>query len=69
MRSLNALDWICIILVFVGAINWGLVGLFSFNLVSAIFGDQTILARIVYFVVALAGIYLIVASGKLGRKE
>jgi len=38
MFRLNAIDWTALILAIVGAINWGLVGLFGFNLVNAIFG-------------------------------
>jgi len=44
------------ILVLVGALNWGLVGLFNFNLVAAIFGDMTTASRIVYILVGLSAI-------------
>ncbi len=48
---------IALILVIIGALNWGLVGLFEFDLVSFIFGSSTaILARIVYSLIGLAGI-------------
>ena len=47
------------ILVLIGALNWGLVGLFDFNLVSFLFGDMTLLARIIY---RLVGISAIVAA-------
>ncbi len=47
------------ILVLIGALNWGLVGLFDFNLVSFLFGDMTLLARIIY---SLVGISAIVAA-------
>ncbi len=46
-------------LVIVGALNWLLVGLFQWNLVAAIFGDGSILSRIVYVVVGLCGLYCI----------
>lgn len=50
------------ILVLVGALNWGLYGIFSFNLVSAIFtGPRTIGAIIVYSLIALAAIWLIIS--------
>ena len=39
---LNAIDWIAYTLTIVGGLNWGLVGAFDFNLVAAIFGDQTL---------------------------
>ncbi len=54
------LDRIALILAIVGALNWGSVGLFQFDLVAWIFGGQAeILSRIVYTVVALAGIWCI----------
>ena len=47
-----------LILVIVGALNWGLVGLFQFDLVAALFGgQQAALSRIVYVLVGLAGLY------------
>lgn len=56
---LNALDWIAFILVIIGALNWGLVGLFGFDLVAFLFGGIPVLASIIYILVALAGLYLI----------
>lgn len=56
---MKALNWIVIILVIVGAVNWGLVGLFNLDLVSTIFGLGTLLSRIVYILVGLAGLYAI----------
>ena len=51
---------IALLLIIVGALNWGLVGLFSFDLVAWICGGQTtVLARVIYTVVALAGIWCI----------
>ncbi len=52
------LDWIALILLIIGGLNWGLVGLFSFDLVAAIFGEG-ILSRIIYTLVGLAAIYTI----------
>jgi len=51
---------IALLLIIVGALNWGLVGLFSFDLVAWICGGATaIMARIIYTVIALAGIWCI----------
>lgn len=58
MKSMSTLGWVAFILVVVGAINWGLVGLFGFNLVSTIFGFMPILERVVYILVGVAGGYL-----------
>jgi uncharacterized membrane protein YuzA (DUF378 family) len=48
---------IALVIVIIGGLNWGLVGLFDFNLVSAIFGEGTWFTRLVYIVVGLAAIY------------
>jgi len=61
-RDLNGFDWAAIILTVIGAINWGLVGLFSFDLVAFVFGPMSVLSRIVYVLVALAGIYVLAAA-------
>ena len=44
----NSVDWIALILVIVGGLNWGLIGLLNFDLVAAIFGMGSLLARVVY---------------------
>ena len=49
-------DYTLLSLVIIGAINWGLIGLFSFDLVAFLFGDMTILTRTIYSLVGLAGI-------------
>ena len=49
---------ICLWLTIIGGLNWGLVGILDFNLVSFIFGDMSALTRIVYAVVALASIWV-----------
>lgn len=54
------MDYLALILVIVGAVNWGLIGLFRFDLVATLFGGQdAILSRIVYGLVGLAGLYSI----------
>ena len=67
MVKLNALDWIALVLVIVGALNWGLVGIFTFNLVAALFGEMTVLSRIIYTLVGIAGIYIAIVSPKLRK--
>ncbi|UCG61314.1 MAG: DUF378 domain-containing protein [Candidatus Zixiibacteriota bacterium] len=54
---MKSLDVIVAILLVVGGLNWGLVGLFNFDLVAAIFGGGAALARIVYIVVGLSALY------------
>lgn len=61
MAKKSTLDWIAFILLIVGGLNWGLVGLFDFNLVTTIFGTG-ILATIIYVLVGLSavwGIYML----------
>jgi hypothetical protein len=67
MRKLNALDWIALVLVVIGALNWGLVGLFKFDLVAAIFGDMTAISRVVYALVGIAALYTAAIAGKLNK--
>ena len=55
---MTVIDRIALILVVIGALNWGAIGLFSFDAVAWISGGAgTLLARIIYTVVALAGIW------------
>jgi uncharacterized membrane protein YuzA (DUF378 family) len=68
LKKLNVLDWITLILVIVGGLNWGLVGFFKFDLVAAIFGVMGIISRIVYILVGLSAIYLAIVSSKFARK-
>jgi len=63
MRGLNV---ITLVLLIVGGLNWGLVGLFDFDLVAALFGEKSMLSRIVYVLVGLAAVYQLanLASGR-----
>ena len=54
---MKIIDKTALVLIIIGAINWGLIGLFRFNLVEMIFGDMTALARIVYSLVGIAGLW------------
>ena len=55
---MNTLDNISLILVIIGALNWGLVGLFSFDVIAAIFGSSTaVVSRIIYTIIGLAGLW------------
>jgi len=64
MTEKNALDWIALALVIVGGLNWGLVGLFQFDLVETILGAIPVLQRIVYVLVGLAAAYMIYYAAK-----
>ena len=53
------MDYTALTIAIIGAINWGLIGIFRFDLVAFIFGDMSWLSRIVYALVGLCGLYLI----------
>ena len=59
------LDIILLILVIIGAVNWGLVGIFRFNFISFLFGNMTWLTRVIYAIVGLSGLYMISAIGRI----
>ena len=64
-RPMSAIDWIAMVLLIVGGLNWGLVGLFQFDLVAAIFGEMTLLSRIVYIAVGLSALWSLYTAAKL----
>ncbi len=64
---MKALKSISLVLVVIGGLNWGLVGLLSFDLVATIFGDMTAISRIIYVLVGLAAVVMILVS--FGKKE
>ena len=55
----TALDATALTLSIIGAVNWGLIGVFKFDLVAFLFGSMTLLSRIIYTIVGICGIYLI----------
>lgn len=61
MARLNALDWIAIVLTVIGGLNWGLVGLFEYNLVADLFGPLSVFTRTIYTFVALSSLYILFA--------
>lgn len=56
---MKVIDKIALILVIIGAINWGLIGIFNFNLVDSIFGTMSIVSRIIYILVGISGLWAI----------
>ena len=54
---MKIIDKIALILIIIGAINWGLIGLFGFDLVATLFGEMSIISRIVYGLVGLSGLW------------
>ncbi len=68
MKKMNALDWIAMILLIIGGLNWGLVGAAKFDLVGAIFkgtndiGSDNVVAKIIYILVGLSALYMLVMA-------
>ena len=56
---MKVVDKIALVLVIIGAINWGLIGIFNFDLVATIFGAMSIISRIIYTLVGLSGLWAI----------
>lgn len=57
------------IIAIVGALNWGLVGLFNFNLIRSLFGPMSIFSRVIYTLVGFSGLYLIFSSFYVMRQR
>lgn len=67
MQRYTTIDWIFITLLIIGGLNWGLVGLFNFNLVTAIFGVDTLLTNLIYILVGISAIYFLLVA--LSRRQ
>ncbi len=63
--SSKILDYTLLTLVIIGAVNWGLVGFFRFDLVAFLFGNMSWLSRIIYALVGIGGLYLLSAYGRI----
>lgn len=67
---MKTLDWFCITLIIIGAINWGLVGFFNFDLITSVFGGSLYwIARIIFALVGLAGLYSLTLYGRLDSTD
>ena len=63
--NVKGLDYTCLTLSIIGAINWGLIGIFRFDLVAFLFGDISWLSMIMYKQVGQSGLYLISTYGRI----
>lgn len=68
MRN-NTFDYIALTISIIGAVNWGLIGFFDFNLVSFLFGSMSWVSRVIYALVGLCGLYLISFYMKTGEVQ
>ena len=62
---MKTLDYTALTLVIIGALNWGLIGFFDFDLVRAVFGEMTLISRIVYAIVGVSGLYALSYFGRI----
>ena len=62
---MKTLDYTVLTIILIGAINWGLIGFFDFDLVSSIFGQMSMLTRIIYGLVGIGGLYAISYYGRM----
>jgi len=69
LAKFNTWDWVSMVLLIIGGINWGLVGLFGLDLVAALFGEMSALTRIVYGLVGLSAISLAIEAVRWGSKK
>ena len=66
--KMNVIDWVALVLVLVGGLNWGLVGLFNFDLVATLFGVASIVSKIVYVLVGVSAVYMIFKAPGMAKK-
>jgi uncharacterized membrane protein YuzA (DUF378 family) len=64
----RTVDAIAYALIIIGALNWGLVGFFAFDLVAALFGEMTVLSRIIYALVGVAAVYHLLSLPAILRR-
>lgn len=62
MKNFNAFDWLALGVLAVGGLNWGLIGAFNYDLVSFLFGDMTVVTRVVYGLVGASALYMIISA-------
>ena len=62
---MKTLDYIALTLVIIGAVNWGLIGIFKPDLVNLIFGNMTWMSRVIYTLIGISGLYLLSLYGRV----
>lgn len=66
---MKILNYLMLTIGIIGAINWGLIGLFGFNLVAFLFGSDSFLTNAIYVLVGLSGLYMIMFYPKIDENE
>ena len=65
----KALDYTALVIAVIGAVNWGLIGLFRLDLVAMVFGQMSLISRIIYVLVGICGLYLLTFFGRVGNEQ
>lgn len=68
-HGLTAVDWVAMVLLIVGGLNWGMVGLTGMDVVATLLGEGTMASRAVYLLVGLSALYAIYMSFRLGERK
>ncbi|MCL2704288.1 MAG: DUF378 domain-containing protein [Defluviitaleaceae bacterium] len=67
---MRPLDWTALTLIIIGAINWGLVGFFRFDLIATLFGGvDSVLSRIIYALVGISGLWALTLYGRIDERH
>jgi uncharacterized membrane protein YuzA (DUF378 family) len=66
---MTAVDWIPMLLLIIGGINWGLVGLMDLDVVAMLFGEGSTISRVIYGLVGLSALYSIYLSSRMSSKR
>ena len=66
---MKALDYTALTIAIIGAVNWGLVDIFRFDLIAALFGNMSWFSRLVYILVGLSGLYLLSLYGRIRNES
>ena len=66
---MSTVDWIAMALMIGGGLNWGLVGLFNVDLVAFLFGEQSLVSRVIYIAVGIAAVYSLYLGSKMARAQ
>ena len=67
MRGLHYVDWIAMILMVIGGLNWGIFGMAGYNVIASVFGVTTMVTRVLYMLVGLATLYIIAVAHSFRR--
>lgn len=65
----NFLDYFLLAIIIIGALNWGLVGLFRFDLVAFVFGTMSWVTRVIYVLIGIGGIYMLSMFARMGDSD